>query len=232
MLWETTTTCNTIDEEQLDPVIYTGVNTFSQQSSGQKNLRSATHHSSNAGVNLSQQVHLKCRASDLFNSSCRTHYQRGSNYLESKHLGKTFSEARTKIICPVQPLRLPNLNHLGQSTLTPTFESTLAFQNVPIKHRHLKTRRSTQPYFTSLAHFSKPNQPCKATMKARSASISNPLWQPGECSNLESLTLSDRNCLKAPTLLITSQSFKKESLQTLNRPRVLELSYSTVSTDL
>ena len=120
MLWETTTTTfNTIDE--LDQVIHTGVNTSSPQS---------------AGIGASQHVHLKCRAPDLVNSSSRTHYRSGLNCMEGKHLGKD-SEARTKIICPVQPFQLPHP--------PATFKSTLAFQNLPTHHHHLKSRRSMQP---------------------------------------------------------------------------------------
>ena len=225
MLWETTTTTfNTIDE--LDQVIHTGVNTSSPQS---------------AGIGASQHVHLKCRAPDLVNSSSRTHYRRGLNCMEGKHLGKD-SEARTKIICPVQPFQLPHP--------PATFKSTLAFQNLPTHHHHLKSRRSTQPYFTSLAHFSKSNQPCKSTGKVRSASISNPLWQ-DQYSNLKSLVPSDLNCLTAPTsqsfkkeafqkqskvdiaeFSPTSKSFNKEIFRTLSRTGFLEFSCSTVSTDL
>ena len=199
--------------------IYTDANSSSLQCS------SATQPCKMAGANLSQHFNPNSKASDLYNSSSKTPYQRGSNCLDGKHLSEgSIKLNRLPNFCPIQPSK----RLMAPPPINPPFESTIIVENLPSQSRQLKGRRSTQPYLTSSAHFSKLNHP---NGKLRSASIANPSRQDDQCSIYhKSPAPSDLNCLIAPTP--TSQSLKKEAFPTLNRSGVLEFSCSTVSTDL
>ena len=234
MLWDTeTTTFITIDEE----VTYTGAETSSRHQSpaqSQKSFKSASQQSKKGcGGHLPQQVHLPRRSSDLFSSSSKTHYQRGLNYLE----GNPTSEAKTKI----QPIQWPQRSSIGQSAPPQIFESTIFESPIAVQNRQLKSRRSTQPCFTSLVHLSKLQQPsCKSPRKLRSASISNPSWQQeSQCSNLKAPPPADLHWSPPPSTpppsappppAPTGESLRREALQSPTRAGVSTC--STVSTDL
>ena len=228
MLWDTeTTTFNTIDEE----VTYTGAETSGRHQSpaSQKSFKSASQQNKKGCVeHLPQQVHLPRRASDLFSSSSRTHYQRGSTFWD----GNPASEAKTKI----QPIQWPQRSSIGQSAPPQIFESTIFESPIAVQNRQLKSRRSTQPCFASLVHLSKLQQPsCKSPRKLRSASISNPSWQQeSQCSNLKAPPPADLHWSPPPSAppppAPTGGSLRREALQSPTRAGVSTC--STVSTDL
>ena len=218
MLWDTeTTTFNTIDEE----VTYTGAETSGRHQSpaSQKSFKSASQQNKKVCVeHLPQQVHLPRRASDLFSSSSRTHYQRGSTFWD----GNPTSKAKTKI----QPIQWPQRSSIGQSAPPQIFESTIFESPIAVQNRQLKSRRSTQPCFTSLVHLSKLQQPsCKSPRKLRSLSISNPEWQHGKVSKLQQPSCKWPRKLRSAS--ISNPSWQQESqCSNLKAPPPADLHWS------